>query len=564
MRSIRLANILILLFAGTLLAQTNPVPLVNNPLVPSSAAPGEAGFTLTVNGTGFVANSVVRWNGNALSTNFVTSSQLTATVLAADLANAGTASISITNPAPGGGTSNVDLFEIRQPFTAASFGQSVLTAGSRPVSVTAADLNGDGKVDLVGTNAADSTISVWLGNGDATFQTQVTYAVAAFPGYVAVGDFNGDGHLDLAVSTGGSVSILLGNGDGTFQGHQDISLDNSGTVIATADFNQDGRSDLAVPLLVSGQVAILLGNGDGTFQSAVDYTAGSEGAIAAAVGDFNRDGKLDLAVTVDALVAVLLGNGDGTFQNGVEYATMPQAGTLVTGDLNGDGTLDLVVHWVAGSGFAGGISILLGNGDGTFPTHVDYSAPEGGPTIGTVAADFNGDGRLDVAATDEGHRISTFTGNGDGTLQSPGLFATGFSPASLAVGDFDGDGRLDLVSANNADNTFSVLPQVTSVLSKTNISFGAHHVGSQAKVKVSLSNIGDSAFTISKIVLVNTKLMGFRQTNNCGAQLAAGASCVITLFFKPTGTAAYAAVLKVSDSATTIQQSVSVQGTGIH
>lgn len=201
----------------------NPVPLVNNPLVPDSAAPGGSDFTLTVNGTGFVSASVVQWNGSGLATTFVSASQLTAIVPAADVAAPSTASVWVTNPSPGGGVSNVVTLSIRTPFSAASFGRSTVQIGRNAGLVIARDLNADGHQDLV--TALDLAVSVSLGNGDGTFQPAISYPLAAAPSEMETGDFNGDRIVDLAVaSRGGFLSILLGNGDGTFQLPIDIQL----------------------------------------------------------------------------------------------------------------------------------------------------------------------------------------------------------------------------------------------------------------------------------------------------------------------------------------------------
>jgi hypothetical protein len=189
--------LLMLLLTAAALAQTNPVPLLNNPLVPDATAPGGASFTLTVNGTGFVSGSVVNWNGSGLATTFVSNSQLTATVPAGNIATASTASVTVVNPAPGGGTSNVDFFDIRQPFSAVSFGELAFGGLSQdPDGMVAGDLRGNGILDLItcSTSTQSGLASVLLGNGDGTFQPPVNYSVPstcyAAP---AIGDFNGDG-----------------------------------------------------------------------------------------------------------------------------------------------------------------------------------------------------------------------------------------------------------------------------------------------------------------------------------------------------------------------------------
>jgi hypothetical protein len=196
-----------------------PVPSLNQPLLPAATTPGGPQFTLTVNGTGFVSGSVVDWNDRALATTFVNGSQLTAIVPAPDIADAGTAWVTVANPAPGGGTLNVVFLPISTPTPTVSFSRTDITTGSGATTAGTGDFNGDGKLDLVISNNGSDNVSILLGNGDGTFQTHKDYAVGSDPSTVLVGDFNNDGKLDLAVRNEGSgtIAILLGNGDGTFQ-----------------------------------------------------------------------------------------------------------------------------------------------------------------------------------------------------------------------------------------------------------------------------------------------------------------------------------------------------------
>jgi len=292
-RQLRAVPVLLLLFGSVCLG--NPVPLINQPLVPDSAAPGGAGFTLTVNGTGFVSGAVVNWNGGARATTFMSGYQLTATILLSDIATPGTASVTVTSPAPGGGTSNVTYFEVTEPTPLVSFVTTTLPFDMS--AEVAADFNGDGIPDLAAVNVnAGDTVSIQLGNGDGTFQPPVSYPTGdrTYPNFLAAGDFNGDGKLDLAVllSNTDSVLILLGNGDGTFQTGVTVPLPGGPISATVGDFNGDGNLDLAVGAFYG--ISILLGNGDGTFQPPVNSV--SEGAFSIAVGDFNVDGKLDLAL----------------------------------------------------------------------------------------------------------------------------------------------------------------------------------------------------------------------------------------------------------------------------
>ncbi len=290
-----------------------------------------------------------------------------------------------------------------------------------PAGIVAGDFTGDGHLDLAvanyGSYGSSSTVSVLLGNGDGTFQPAVNYAAGWALDAIVAGDFSDDGRIDLAVANSASndVSILLGNGDGTFQSdavgqtHAADAVGSNPVAIVAGDFNGDGRTDLAVANYSSNDVSVLLGNGDGTFQPAVQYAVGSS-PEAIVAGDFNGDGRTDLAVLNQgtwpdyrASVSVLLGNGDGTFQPAVEYAVPPLALAIVAGDFTGNGRTDLAVVDLGSvdSPWAGPyVSILLGNGDGTFQPAVQYTL--GFYPDAIVAGDFTGNGRTDLAVADYG------------------------------------------------------------------------------------------------------------------------------------------------------------------
>jgi hypothetical protein len=327
--------------------------------------------------------------------------------------------------------------------------------GNMPEDVAAADFNGDGRPDLVTVNYQDSTVSILLGNGDSTFQTHVDYATGMNPTSVAVADFNNDHVPDLVVTdyATNQISILLGNGDGTFQPHMEYATETGPISVTAADFNHDGNQDLAVAAYNDNRVSVLLGNGDGTFQRHSDYVTGDE-SYAVAAGDFNGDGNPDLAVANigESDVSILIGNGDGTFLPRVNYATSYGPSSVAIGDFNHDGHPDLAITGCGPCrypGEASAVGILLGKGDGTFQKQVTYAA--GYAPAAVSISDFNGDGILDLAVTNEfGNNVSIYLGNGDGTFQwnANNFYGAGVYPGALAVADFNGDGFADVVTAN--------------------------------------------------------------------------------------------------------------------
>lgn len=337
--------------------------------------------------------------------------------------------------------------------------------GNGPRAVAGVDLNGDGKPDLVVCNNVDGTIGVLLGNGDGTFQPVVAYSVGSQPFDIAVGDVNGDGKPDLVATDSGTsgtakqVSVLLGNGDGTFQAAVNYPTNGATLAVVLGDFNGDGKLDIAVSDF-SGGVEVLLGNGDGTFQAALATATGQYAAFLAAA-DFNRDGKLDLAVINNnsAEVTILLGNGTGTFTAGASYPSPYDTDWvgIVAGDVNLDGKPDLVMtSFNVAGGEQQAMSVMVGNGDGTFAAPVSYGKAV--QPCAAIIADFNGDGKPDVAVVDQAtNAVHIQLGNGDGTFQSSIDYRVGLIPQGIGVADFNGDGNVDLATPNSESNDASIL-----------------------------------------------------------------------------------------------------------
>ncbi|WP_276355702.1 immunoglobulin-like domain-containing protein [Cohnella caldifontis] len=334
------------------------------------------------------------------------------------------------------------------------------TASYNTMGVFAADFNHDGKLDLAAANYSDSAngVTVMTGNGDGTFNDTVGFAAGGTVSSIAGADFNGDDNLDLVVANqyANTVSILYGNGDAAFSVTAAVyGTGSSPQAAAVGDFNGDGAPDIATCNYVGNSVSVLLGHGDGTFQENVDYAV--TGPMAIAVRDFNGDGLDDVAVTntLTDSVAVLFANGnkDGTLLEGGNYPTGSLPKSVVAADLNGDAHPDLVVL----NGIDKTVSVFLANADGTFQTKKDY--PAGGPYPTAVAAfDGNGDGYPDLAVGSESaSAITMLMGNGDGTFRPGAAVPTAQAPYGFAPADFNGDGKIDVAVAGYLDHEVSVV-----------------------------------------------------------------------------------------------------------
>jgi uncharacterized repeat protein (TIGR01451 family) len=361
--------------------------------------------------------------------------------------------------------------------------------GANPQSVVVGDFNGDGKLDLAVLNTVSNNVSILLGNGNGSFQTAKNFDADSRPSKLLAGDFNGDGKLDLAVfmtgntssSVVGEIRILLGNGDGSFQAPLVTSLTNTAVTFAVGDFNGDKFTDVIVGNYNSqtkiADLRLFLGKGGGTFQAAMAIPVSTLMSAQLVVGDFNKDGKLDLAVNRSDGIAVLQGKGDGTFAAAAAATPLTDqttANTIGVADFNNDGNPDLIVD-SSKTSCGGGefkictttqdVGVLLGDGKGSFSAEqlVTSNSHVGSFSLlsSLAAGDFNGDGNLDIVYGYLQPSIGPLTrtlqvklGKGDGTFSPSIVFAQG---TVAAAADLNGDKLADLVTLDSANGNVDVL-----------------------------------------------------------------------------------------------------------
>ncbi|MEI6651370.1 MAG: FG-GAP-like repeat-containing protein [Chlorobiaceae bacterium] len=351
-------------------------------------------------------------------------------------------------------------------------------------SLTSADINGDGKADLIGIRVLgyyyDSRfVSVLLNNGDGTFAPKAEFALDGTFNSVTTADINGDNNADIIImsmdssSNTGKVSVLLSKGDGTFAPKTDYATDGflGYDPVITADLNGDSKADIIFMSRdtsgITGKVSVLLSKGDGTFAPATDYAI--DGSLTTATtADINGDSKADIIITsidfANAIsnVSVLLNNGDGTFAPKTDYAYAANVNSyspsVTTTDLNGDGKVDLVVSAADYFGNISNVSVLLNNGDGTFAPKTDYVIGDYGVYPSSVLAlDLNGDGYKDIlyklSDGQEPDRIVALLNNAHGAFDEKIAYTSGGDFSSLTTADLNNDGKADLIGASTGSSS---------------------------------------------------------------------------------------------------------------
>jgi hypothetical protein len=343
--------------------------------------------------------------------------------------------------------------------------------GSNPQAIVSADFNNDGRLDLATANSGNNFVTVLLCDDHGGFGAARTFVTGANPRTLAVGDFDNDGSLDLAMITQGSddttfyTSVLLGQGDGGFGLPINSNIWWTPFAMAVGDFNADGRQDIAYTFVDTDfgdphYVDVRLGDGHGRFEGHESFRLfeiNAGGFVDLAVADLNADGKADVVTANEDTdtVSVLLGNGDGS----LSYDYWSNSSNFATGPSPqavavGDVTGDGILDLVVAGET---VDVLPGFGDGTFASSIPHSA-NGSAHTAVATGDFNADGKLDVITSDgNAGSVSTLLGYRNGALSYTGAFATGSSPSAVAVGDFNADGRLDVAAANAGSNDVAVL-----------------------------------------------------------------------------------------------------------
>ncbi len=392
-----------------------------------------------------------------------------------------------------------------------------LPVGANSSATASADFNGDGIPDLaitLSSAAVQNNLVVFLGSGNGSFGSAQQFTSNGQTAVsVVTGDFNQDGNSDIATTNFGSdtVSLLLGEGNGNFRSAQTFRVGSQPNALATGDFNQDGRLDLVTANAGenTNTLSVLLGNGQGGFESAKALNVAGTQPFSVATGDFDRDGNLDVvsADSLSASLSVLFGKGNGEFKTAKQFfvgGATPV--TVVTGDFDEDNKLDIVTGNLGTGGR--NISVLFGDGKGDFPEGAAIAA--GGGVSSLVSGDFNGDGHLDLAGTlYNSPNLTILFGDGEGNFSRSGTPVVNNVPSGIATADFNRDGKPDLITASGGSNNASVLLNKTSFVVLRSSKSSGEVDGSQEKSSSMTVNLDLGTLVVDSPNKVQVAVNGF-------------------------------------------------------
>lgn len=423
---------------------------------------------------------------------------------------------------------NLNNISVLLGYGTGSFGAVTnFSVGNNPLSITSADFNGDGKIDLVTANETSNNITVLLGTGTGSFGNVTNFAlgIGTNPSSVISDDFNGDGKADLAIANDSSnnITILLGTGTGSFGVPTYFTVGTNPRSITSADFNGDGNADLAIANMISGNVSVLLGTGTGNFGVATNYTVGSWPRSVQAA-DFNNDGKVDLAVVNcnTSNISILLGTGTGSFGAATNFIVGDQPFSVTIADFNGDSEVDLAVA----NAYSNNVSILLGTGTGNFTAAINFATDNYPRSV--ISTDFNGDGKFDLAIATSNSVSVLINGLPTVNAGSDTIVCAG-TPVTLS-----GSGATSYTWDNGVTNGVPVTPISTTTY--TVIGTTAFGCTNTDQVDIIVRNVFNNEQICLVTVDTNTwknKVM-WEKTNGVGTEYY--------LIYKETGTNSYSQI----------------------
>src|SRR5665213_1019170 len=472
---------------------------------------GTQGATVVASVGGQSAANVA---SGASAANAATSANTASTIVKRDASgnfSAGTITGSFVGN--GNGLTNVNLLtaipagSIVLTTNAGTFGFTIDSApltGGNPISVVAADVNGDGKEDLITANYGTNTLTVLTNNGSGRFVLASSPSLGVQPRSVVAADVNGDGKMDLitANASANALLVLTNNGSGGFVLSTLTFVGTSPISVVAADINGDGKVDLISANYDADTLTVLTNNGSGKFELASSPTVGTSPSSVVAA-DVNSDGIMDLicAIEDDDELEVLLGTGGGNFVAHSFSSTDTNPQSIAAADVNGDGKVDMITANLNG----GTLTVLTNNGGGTFGSNATLTAGYQTPSV--VAADVNGDGKVDLICSTinilpSPPVVDVFTNNGSGGFALAASPTLGERPEQVIAADVNGDGSMDLITADYYDSTVTVLFNTLSAVTTT-ATFSGNFTGSALSVNGSLTISGFPIVSQSSFVATN-------------------------------------------------------------